>query len=204
MGQRLVIQNNIDGEAVNTIYYHWSAYTLSAIQEVIDLRKGVEKYYEENHNNYTLKDKFNLACLSAVSGIEGGANESIKYIEKLTNQKYTTRADRNEGLIVFDDVKMDSQLGWSEGTIIIEWEFEKNKPNMIDTTFDLYQLVYSETPEEWLDYYDEDEEELESLKENPQNVQLETLSISTAEDVLNEMPYQWYDQDDDRVYYRIE
>lgn len=74
---------------------------------------------------------------------------------------------------------------------------------MIDTTFDLWQLVYSETPEDWLDYY-EDEEELERLKENPQNVQLETLLISTAEDVLGEMPYQWYDQDDDRIYYRIE
>lgn len=99
---------------------------------------------------------------------------------------------------------MDSQLSWSEGTIIIEWAFEKNKPDMIDTTFDLWQLVYSETPEDWLDYYEEDEEELERLKENPQNVQLETLSISTAEDVLGEMPYQWYDQDDDRIYYRIE
>ena len=204
MGQRLVIQNNIDGEAVNTIYYHWSAYTLSAIQEVIDLRKGVEKYYEENNNNYTLKDKFNLACLSAVSGIEGGANESIKYIEKLTNQKYTTRADRNEGLIVFDDVEMDSQLGWSEGTIIIEWEFEKNKPDMVDTTFDLYQLVFSETEEDWLEYNDEDEEELERLKENPRTIQLETLSIDAADDIMDEIPYQWYDQDEGRVYYRIE
>lgn len=27
MGQRLVIQNQINGESVNVIYYHWSAYS---------------------------------------------------------------------------------------------------------------------------------------------------------------------------------
>lgn len=33
MGQRLIIQNQINGESVNVSYYHWSAYTESSIEE---------------------------------------------------------------------------------------------------------------------------------------------------------------------------
>lgn len=36
MGQRLVIQNQINGESVNVSYYHWSAYTESSIEELKD------------------------------------------------------------------------------------------------------------------------------------------------------------------------
>lgn len=34
MGQVLIIQNKINGKSVNTIYYHWSAYTESSIAEL--------------------------------------------------------------------------------------------------------------------------------------------------------------------------
>lgn len=46
MGQRLVIENIINGNTVNNIYYHWSAYTDSAAGEVNDLYESVIAFYE--------------------------------------------------------------------------------------------------------------------------------------------------------------
>ena len=43
MGQVLIIQNKIDGKPVNTIYYHWSAYTESSIAE-LDTFTNITKY----------------------------------------------------------------------------------------------------------------------------------------------------------------
>lgn len=34
MGQRLVIVNSINEEQVNTLYYHWSAYTDAALSVI--------------------------------------------------------------------------------------------------------------------------------------------------------------------------
>lgn len=42
MGQRLVIANyTTELEPTNAIYYHWSAYTNSALEELNGLRDGI-------------------------------------------------------------------------------------------------------------------------------------------------------------------
>ena len=37
MGQRLVITANYKNQEIAKIYFHWSAYTVSALQEAYDL-----------------------------------------------------------------------------------------------------------------------------------------------------------------------
>lgn len=45
MGQVLIIQNKIDGEPINTIYYHWSAYTESSIAELDGFANSLSHKY---------------------------------------------------------------------------------------------------------------------------------------------------------------
>ena len=97
MGQRLVIQNftpfqkenQEDILPTNAIYYHWSAYTESAIEEIKQLKRKVENYYDQFYDSTTNKlDFFNLACLNAVSGIAPQYKKSVNYIEKLLEKTY--------------------------------------------------------------------------------------------------------------------
>ena len=63
MGQRLVILNSTpfiqtdDQLDTNAIYYHWSAYTDSAVVEITNLRDKVKDYYDslkEHPDNFLL------------------------------------------------------------------------------------------------------------------------------------------------------
>ena len=51
MGQRLVIQNQINGESVNVIYYHWSAYTESAIEELKEFANRLSVNYKNQSDS---------------------------------------------------------------------------------------------------------------------------------------------------------
>lgn len=138
MGQRLVIQNFTPFQKenqeeifpTNAIYYHWSAYTESAIYEIKQLKQKIEDYYnklnnyKEFHNNYNSDsnkiDFFNLACLNAVSGIAPQYEKSVKYIENLLKEPYdTTKVNRNDGMIGFTEDDIDHIQYWSEGTVNI-------------------------------------------------------------------------------------
>ena len=52
MGQRLVIQNQINGESVNVSYYHWSAYTESSIEELKDFANRLLENYENRSDSF--------------------------------------------------------------------------------------------------------------------------------------------------------
>ena len=83
MGQRLVILNSTpfiqtnDQIYTSAIYYHWSAYTDSAVVEITNLRDSVEEYYDQYYNSTSNRlDFFNLACLNTISGIAPQYEES--------------------------------------------------------------------------------------------------------------------------------
>lgn len=59
MGQVLIIQNKIDGKPVNTIYYHWSAYTESSIAELDSFANSLSHKYHNRFDAFlsTLTDK---------------------------------------------------------------------------------------------------------------------------------------------------
>ena len=147
MGQRLVIQNftpfkKENQEEIfptNAIYYHWSAYTESAIEEIKQLKRKIENYYDQFYDSTKNKlDFFNLACLNSVSGIAPQYKQSINYIENLLEKTYdTTKVDRSEGMIGFTEDDIDHIQYWSEGTVNIYWIFdEEGKPDFEKSTFD--------------------------------------------------------------------
>ena len=84
MAQRLVITNNIpdgaDWKYSSAIYYRWGAYTRVALAEVAKLSDNVEKeFYQPGISKLQPTDRFNMACLNAVSGMTSDLEESIDY-----------------------------------------------------------------------------------------------------------------------------
>jgi len=198
MEHPLVIKNNINGKTINTIYYRWSAYTIPALNEITRLRNGIKTYYDTNYNNHSFTDKFNLACLSAISGIDCDAPRSVQYIQTLTNENYTNNANRNIGVIAFDKHEMANYLRWSERTIEIDWNFRNGKPDMTHTLFNCWDLIFYEY-EDVLSSRSY-EYELARLKGDPRVILLETISISRTENLIQTLPYAWYDPIQRQVY----
>ena len=129
MGQRLIILNTIDGEDVNVLYYHWGAYTDSALSIVGMLRDSIVEEFNKLPKDMDRKTRFNIASMRSASGVSTNHSESYEYISKyLTKSEIEDklRGSRNEGLIAFTEADRDDLLGWSEGTVPIEWKFDED------------------------------------------------------------------------------
>lgn len=220
MGQRLVIQNFTPFQKenqeeifpTNAIYYHWSAYTESAIDEIKQLKEKVEEYYnklnnyKEFHNNYNSNsnkvDFFNLACLNAVSGIAPQYEKSVKYIKNLLEEPYdTTKVNRNDGMIGFTEDDIDHIQYWSEGTVNIYWVFdEEGKPDFEKSTFDFWALLSSDTTEDYKDWYSKSDAEIEEIKKIKCDVDIQQIPLSEVETILDQLPEEFYEPDEDRIY----
>ena len=212
MGQRLVLLNSTpfiqtdDQIDTSAIYYHWSAYTDSAVVEITNLRDSVKEYYHKNYNpNVNRLDFFNLACLQAVSGIAPQYEESIKYIESLTNQPYdSSHVNRNDGMIGFTPTDIEHILDWSEGTVDINWVFNKNGyPNFDKSTFCYESLVSSWDVEEFKDAFDKTDSDVEQIKKIRLTTDLYEIPLSESDILYDKLPEFWYDPSIDRIYSHI-
>lgn len=212
MGQRLVILNSTpfvqtdDQIDTSAIYYHWSAYTDSAVVEITNLKDSVKEYYHKNYNpNVNRLDFFNLACLQAVSGIAPQYEESIKYIETLTNQPYdSSHVNRNDGMIGFTPTDIDHILDWSEGTVNINWVFdEKGYPDFEKSTFCYESLVSSWDIEEFKDAFDKTDSDVNRIKKIRLTTDLYEVPLSESDILYNKIPEFWYDSHLDRIYAHI-
>ena len=212
MGQRLVILNTTpfiqtnDQIDTSAIYYHWSAYTDSAVVEITNLRDSVEEHYHKNYNpNVDRLDFFNLACLQAVSGVAPQYEESIKYIESLTNQPYdSSHVNRNDGMIGFTPTDIDHILDWSEGTVDINCVFdEKGHPDFDKSTFCYESLVSSWDIEEFKEAFDKTDTDVERIKKIKLNVDLYQVPLSESDILYDKLPEFWYDSHIDRIYAHI-
>ena len=221
MGQRLVISNRINGQEVNNIYYHWSAYTISSIQELIELRDKIIEYYQSCNNelvhtipvtqammnDLSFIDFFNLACLNAVSGISDEDESSMDYVSKITNQLYRNdddELDRNLGLIAFSEHGRECNLYWSEGTLVVDWIFENNQLDLDKSKFDMSELYSSYNETDFMICFNNDKEILKELKEEPMSIQMKELPIKEANDdlieIIDNMPNCWYDDQEKKVF----
>ena len=212
MGQRLVILNSTpfvqtdDQIDTSAIYYHWSAYTDSAVVEITNLRDAVEEYYDKYYNSTSNRlDFFNLACLNAISGVAPQYEESVKYIESLTNQPYdSSHVNRNDGMIGFTPTDIDHILNWSEGTVDINWVFdEKGYPDFEKSTFCYESLVNSWDVEEFKDAFDKTDSDVEKIKKIKLNIDLYDIPLSESEYLYDKIPEFWYDPSIDRIYSHI-
>lgn len=211
MGQRLVIQNftpfqkeNQDlTTPTNAIYYHWSAYTESAIEEIKQLKRKVENYYDQFYDSATNKlDFFNLACLNAVSGIAPQYKKSVTYIEKLLEKTYdSSNVNRTDGMIGFTEDDINHIQYWSEGTVDIDWVFDEDgKPNFEKSTFNFWALLSSDTPNDYKEWYDKSEAEIEEIKNIKCDVDIQQIPLSEIETILDQLPEEFYEPDEDRIY----
>lgn len=212
MGQRLVILNSTpfiqtdDQLDTSAIYYHWSAYTDSAVVEITNLRDSVKEYYDQYYNSTSNRlDFFNLACLNAVSGVAPQYEESIKYIESLTNQTYdSSHVNRNDGMIGFTPTDIDHILDWSEGTVDINWVFDENGyPDFDTSTFCYESLVSSWDVEEFKDVFDKTDSDVEQIKKIKLTTDLYEVPLSESDILYDKLPEFWYNPSIDRIYSHI-
>lgn len=212
MGQRLVILNSTpfvqtdDQIDTSAIYYHWSAYTDSAVVEITNLRDSVEDYYDQYYNSTSNRlDFFNLACLNAISGIAPQYEESIKYIESLTNQPYdSSHVNRNDGMIGFTPTDIDHILNWSEGTVDINWVFDEHgHPDIYKSTFCYESLVSSWEIEEFKDAFDKTDSDVEQIKKIKLTTDLYQVPLYESDILYDKLPEFWYDPSIDRIYSHI-
>lgn len=121
MGQRLVITIHAFNEDIAKIYYHWSAYTTSALQEAKDIIDNV------NWFNSTSKDELILRITRQLEKCGGGVSirDREAFKKKYPNETFNNDIDRNYGLIAIMDDGMEELEHWSEGDLTIDFDEEK-------------------------------------------------------------------------------
>lgn len=144
MGQRLVMTIRKNGEDICKLYYHWSAYTSSALQEAKKIVDAIttDEFETETHYIKNVKDeerKFSLIPLEKAKedirlrilrylentggSIDGGCDSTeFQYMKELyPDIKFKPfNISRNEGLFACSEDAMDDLQSWSEGDIVID------------------------------------------------------------------------------------
>lgn len=219
MGQRLVIQNQINGESVNVIYYHWSAYTESAIEELKEFANRLSVNYKnqsdslfamltnagreliEKLDNGSLTDNekidlFNLMTYFSVSGTGASDNDSLKYLSQFTSDVNRQNVSRNEGLLAITEEDQEDTLGWSEGTLVVDWVFDNHGyPDFERTVFDFDDLFFRCEEDEYEEWYGEP---VDQLPQNPYSTSNVPLSkIEQLQKDLENNAHAWRNDDDE-------
>ena len=225
MGQRLVIQNQINGESVNVSYYHWSAYTESSIEELKDFANRLLENYKnrsdsflamltdtgreliEKFDNGSLTDSekidlFNLMTYFSVSGTGASDKDSLKYLSQFTTNINRQNVSRNEGLLAITEEDQEETLGWSEGTLVVDWVFtDQGYPDFEQTVFDFDDLFFRLDEDEYEEYY---EDPIDQLQQNPYSTSDVPLSkIEQLQKDLENNAHAWRN-DDNEIFMFIE
>ena len=225
MRQRLVIQNQINYESVNVIYYHWSAYTESSIEELKEFANRLSVNYKnrsdsffamltdagreiiEKLNNGSLTDNekidlFNLMTYFSVSGTGASDKDSLKYLSQYTTDINRQNVSRNEGLLAIAEDDQEETLGWSEGTLVVDWVFDNHGyPDFERTVFDFDDLFFRCEEDEYEEWYGEP---VDQLPQNPYSTSDVPLSeIEQLQKDLENNAHAWRN-DDNEIFTFIE
>lgn len=130
MGQKLTIQifkNTLETDSLATIYYHWSAYSESALEELRDFYDAYKRYYNSDSH-----DAMAVAILRAVLANGGNLSDEedkvLNLYPELNNHVNSDMtANRSNGLVAFTKDHQRELLSYSEGDIRLYLE---------DQTFD--------------------------------------------------------------------
>ena len=153
MGQRLVVTIKNNGKDLAKIYYHWSAYTVSALMKARDIVNYIceEDYKTEKE----LQLRLIRFCEKHGGGIEGGADsiEWKRIQEMFPNETFKSEGiNRNYGLIALSEAGMDDLQGWSEGDLDIILDEDV----ILNYVYFGYENIedYKEHASEWDDDFD--------------------------------------------------
>ena len=125
MGQRLVITANYKNQEIAKIYFHWSAYTVSALQEAYDLINEI------NITDCTTIEDLQLQliryCERHDGCVDGGAHsEEMKYVKFIfPKEEFKGNGNRNNGLIAISDVGRDEMQRYGGGDLIINFDSQE-------------------------------------------------------------------------------
>lgn len=185
MGQRLVITVQYGSENIARIYYHWSAYTRSALKEARDIIEYLDDVDPKTVPQIQLA--LIRLCENNGGGIDGGldSTEGI-YIQKRWPHEQFRKAnpDRSYGLIAITETGMDEMLGWAEGELTIDI-YERMVYN---------DVFWSSDFESWKEYYGEgygytqeklDRMTLDDIHELHHSI--EEVGFSEVDDLLREL-----------------
>ena len=180
MGQRLVITLEQNEKKVAAIYYHWSAYTYSALQETKDVINCIYNGEHEPIEGLLLRLIHHLEANGG--GINGSDNEH-EYIQKLyPNETFKTDGySRNRGLIAISPQGIALMQRWSEGDVYINLDTDE-----VDfCIYSGYESLeeYLDARKEWDDEFDEND-----FKDIPKlNCCLGLFGIDEIDDVIAEL-----------------
>ena len=124
MGQRLVITVRKEQEDIAKIYFHWSGYSVSALEETRSLLEDIDTNEED-----IKKLQLNIirACESMGGGIDGGAgSEEFSYVcNMFPNVSFKEDPNRNCGLVALSENDMEKIQLWSNGNIVIDLDYNR-------------------------------------------------------------------------------
>lgn len=124
MGQRLVITVRKEQKDIAKIYFHWSGYSESALEETRSLLKDIDTK-EENIKKLQLS--IIRACESMGGGIDGGAgSKEFSYVCNIfPNVNFKGGPNRNFGLVALSENGMEEMQCWVDGNIVIDLDYNR-------------------------------------------------------------------------------
>lgn len=153
MGQRLIVSVQNNGKELATVYYHWSAYTVSALWEVSKLARCIFNHEDETEEE--LKLRLIRFCEENGGGINGNPLE-FKYIQDLYPNEVFKREgySRSDGLINLSENGRAESHSWSEGDVEI-YINEEMICNGVFGEWSSYEEYYEEV-KSWGEDYEDD------------------------------------------------
>ena len=156
MGQRLVVTIKTNEKELAKIYYHWSAYTESALYETKKIIDCIYNHTDETESELLLR--LVRFCEDNGGGIDGTDDASeYKYIQSLyPNETFKTEGySRSNGLIALSEKNMVEMQSWSEGDVFINIDTD-------EVDFHVYCSYdniadYFDERKEWDDDFNEDD-----------------------------------------------
>lgn len=179
MGQRLVITVRNNGEELAKIYYHWSAYTVSALWEASKLAACIYNHKDETEKE--LKLRLIRFCYENGGGISGEDYE-FEYIRNMYPDEIFKEDgySRSNGLISLSEKGMQEAQGWSEGDIY----FDIDDETIINGVFCGWDNIedYNEEVRSWGEDY---EDELLKFEDIPDiGYDLGTIAVEDIDNVI--------------------
>lgn len=147
MGQRLVVTIKCEEKEMLKIYYHWSAYSVSALMETRDI---INELFDDDNEIKDLRLRMIRFSERNGGGISNGKDsDEWKYIQnEYPNETFKEKnINRNYGLIAISKEGMRDLQDWSEGDITIDLDEYK----VINYVYCGYDGIdnYNEYMKEW-------------------------------------------------------
>lgn len=180
MGQRLVVTIHNNEKELCAIYFHWSAYSFSALLETQKILNCI--YNSEDETESELLLRLIRFCEENGGGIRAQDDE-FAYIEALYPNETFKKDDysRNYGLIALSEKGIQDLQSWSEGDIDIYIDEDK----ICNGVYSYYESIddYNTEHSEW----DEDFEPVTLEDITDIGYDLGEISIYDIDDVIDEL-----------------